>query len=391
MRKIIISFAFAFVSTLIFVSCDKDTDVKVSGQFVGENERLILVEKLSPVGSMVVDSINTDEEGTFSFTIKNIDKDCPSFYNIRTSTSFLPLLVKAGESIKVSSVGNVYNNYVVEGSEGSEKIREFNTLLNKFTISMDSIMRIYDKTSDSSQLQMLGEEYGNLFIQRKRDAIRFISENANSLVSILPLYQPFSDGTFLFEDADDIFYFKIVSDSISKYYPSSPYAKSLRRDVERVMGVWSADSLINSSARQVVDFPEIEMKSSTGRIEKLSSYKGKVILLSFTASNPVEVKIINRELQELYNRKYKTNDNVVVFQVSLDTDKVQWLKSVNDQELKWISVCDFLGADSPSVGVWNVKKVPSSFLISPDGDIVGKNLSTLELESNIDQLLANLQ
>jgi len=382
MKKIILA---GLAATLVF-SCTTGNNVKVSGQFVGENERLMLVEKLSPVGSEIIDSVYTDDEGSFSFTIKNVETEYPSFYNIRTATSFLPLLVTAGENIKVSSVGNVYNNYIVEGSDGSEQIRRFNSLINKFTISMDSIMRIYDETTDKAKLDSLGEEYGRLFIQRKRDAIRFITENATSLVAILPLYQPFSDGTFLFEDADDIFYFRIVSDSLSNHYPNSPYTKSLKRDVERVIGVWTTDSLLNASAEQLADFPEIEMKSSTGKIEKLSSYKGKIIILSFTASEPVAMKVRNRELKELYD-SYKSTGKVVVFQVSLDVDKLQWLNSITQQELSWVSVCDFKGASSPAVGVWNIKSVPANFLISPEGDIIGKNLSIEQLKRSIDSIL----
>lgn len=370
----------------VMASCTTGSYVKVSGQFVGENERLMLVEKLSPVGNEIVDSVYTDDEGSFSFTINDVEKDYPSFYNIRTATSYLPLLVTPGENIYVSSVGNVYNNYVVEGSEGSEQIRKFNSLINKFTISMDSIMRIYDQTTEKERLDSLGDEYGRLFIQRKRDAIRFITENSSSLVSILPLYQPFSDGTFLFEDADDIFYFRIVSDSLSSRYPDSPYTKSLKRDVERVLGVWTTDSLLTASAEQLADFPEIEMKSSEGKIEKLSSYKGKIIILSFTASEPVALKVKNRELKELYD-SYSNTGKLVVFQVSLDVDKVQWLKSITQQELTWVNVCDFKGASSPAVGVWNVKTVPSNFLISPDGDILGKNLSIEECRKLIDSIL----
>lgn len=382
MKKI----ALVSLALVFFASCSTGNNVNVSGQFVGENERLMLVEKLSPAGNEIIDSVYTDDEGSFSFKIENVEREYPSFYNIRTATSFLPLLVTAGENIKVSSVGNIYNNYVVEGSKGSEQIRRFNTLINRFTISMDSIMRIYDETTEKAKLDSLGEEYGRLFIQRKRDAIRFITENASSLVAILPLYQPFSDGTFLFEDADDIFYFRIVSDSLSKCYPNSPYTKSLKRDVERVIGVWTTDSLLSAGAEQIVDFPEIEMKSSTGKTEKLSSYKGKIIILSFTASEPIAMKVRNRELKELYD-SYKSTGKVVVFQVSLDVDKVQWLNSITQQELSWVNVCDFKGASSPAVGVWNVKTVPSNFLISPDGDIIGKNLSIEQLKQRIDSII----
>ena len=42
---------------------------------------------------------------------------------------------------------------------------------------------------------------------------------------------------------------------------------------------------------------------------------------------------------------------------------------------------DFLGANSPAAQLYNVKSIPTNFLIDRNGDLVGRNLFGKELEN----------
>ena len=46
-----------------------------------------------------------------------------------------------------------------------------------------------------------------------------------------------------------------------------------------------------------------------------------------------------------------------------------------------------LGDSSPSVGIYNVQKLPTSYLIDRKGNIVGKDLFDEELEAQIKKLI----
>ena len=48
----------------------------------------------------------------------------------------------------------------------------------------------------------------------------------------------------------------------------------------------------------------------------------------------------------------------------MNPDKSAWASVVKAQKLPWINVNDGLGAASPSVMLYNVAEVPSSFLIA---------------------------
>ena len=60
--------------------------------------------------------------------------------------------------------------------------------------------------------------------------------------------------------------------------------------------------------------------------------------------------------------------------MALDSDKAMWARTVKDQGLEWINVCDGLGSASPAVLLYNLGKLPVSFVIS-GGELVDEPLS----------------
>ncbi len=255
-------------------------------------------------------------------------------------------------------------------------------------MELDSLMNIYEANTQDIELQQsVGREYGTKFIALKRSAISFVMSNANSLAALLPLYHPKADGQFIFDQPEDYIYFEIVSDSLNAKYPTSPYALSMKKDMEKLHTARLRDSLFAQPFTEAA-FPEIEMADAKGEIKKLSDNLGKVILLDFTASAPAELKILNRELVDLYERvSKKNNGEFMVYQVWLDVNRAQWLGSISEGRYPWICVNDFLGNTSPVIGLYNIQRVPSNFLINTDGDIIAKDLTVKELEAELKKIL----
>ena len=63
-----------------------------------------------------------------------------------------------------------------------------------------------------------------------------------------------------------------------------------------------------------------------------------------------------------------------------------WIKAVQEQQLPWISVCDFMGEVSPMLRAYNVRKLPSNFLIDAKGNIVAKDLYSDALEDKLEEI-----
>ena len=122
-----------------------------------------------------------------------------------------------------------------------------------------------------------------------------------------------------------------------------------------------------------------------GKKVKLSSIRDKVVLLDFWSAAAPESRLLNAELMQLY-RKY-AGQGFEVYQVALDESKPLWITAVQEQKLPWISVCDFQGANSPAVRLYNVTSLPANFLIDREGRIVARNLTESQLDARLDELL----
>ena len=63
------------------------------------------------------------------------------------------------------------------------------------------------------------------------------------------------------------------------------------------------------------------------------------------------------------------------YQNGVDVSKDIWLNAVQEQQLPWISVCDFRGRNSPALGLYNVQRLPANFLIEREGIVVARELN----------------
>lgn len=343
--------------SVLSVGCS-GSGVTIRGEIAaGGSEKSIVVERVGPSGSRFVDSVRTDRTGSFNLFVEQ-QPGVPQFYNLRiVGGGNVPLLAEAAEKIVIRIADSTARDYTVSGSEGSLLVQEAN-----------GILALTDP------------------VVRKQKAARFISSHAGSLAAIVPLYQTAADGSFVFaDDVADVVYFDIVSDSLGARYAGSPYAQALATDVQSFVNAAEAGRLVAEGMDNVADFPELNLPDVVGKRHKLSELKGKVILLSFTASNLPELKILNRELTEIYDQYAERG--FAVYQVFLDTNKAQWIRSVSEQRLPWISVSDLLGGDSPAVRVYNVQKIPANFLIDREGNIVRRDVPPTEIEAAVTGLL----
>lgn len=372
-------------AVLLLAACGKSNRAIVRGTFNGVTDTPVTLSQAGISTLIRVDTVTTDARGDFRFEVELPDNQ-PAFYNLNCQDQTIVLLLAPGEQVEVRSLANLANNYLVEGSAGSQEVKELNQLLQTNRRSLDSLARIYQALpADSPEARKILSEYSQRYIRQKQEMIQFVMNHATSLSAIYALYQRMPNGEWFFGDPNDAIYFRTVADSLSSRYPASPHVLSLQRDIQQIDNNLSLHEMIDNAVASAVDYPDLELPDVLGERVRLSSLSGQVILVDFWVSTTEGSPVRNADLLEIYNARHA--QGFEIYQIALDTEKLPWITAVQQQRLPWICVSDGKGADSPAVLLYNITQLPANVLINRAGEIVGRNLTPEQLEAQLGRLL----
>lgn len=369
------------------VACN-NKGAKVSGRLVGSDSRTIVLEQVTASGAVSVDSTTTGRKGNF-----NLKVDLPiygtAFYNLKIGSDRIPLFISPGERIRITSFYGNPGNYLLQGSHESALVKSLNDMMNAGIARLDSLSRLISAPgNDSVRCKEYLEEYAREYSRLKREQIKFIVANSGSLAALYGLYQRFPNDKTLFNGDKDIIYYRLVADSVAKYYPSSPYLKALRTQIDKVDSNEELARMISESICNPSPYPDISLPDMYGCVRKLSACNGKVILLDFQSLSQSLSALYNAELKELYEEF--APKGFEIYQVGTDTSKQEWIKAVQQQNIPWIAVCDFQGFNGIAPRIYNITSVPSNYLIAGDGEIVARNVPSENLRREVEKLVSKL-
>ncbi len=128
--------------------------------------------------------------------------------------------------------------------------------------------------------------------------------------------------------------------------------------------------------------PDFKVKDKTGKEVSLSELRQgkKYVLIDFWASwcNPCRKEIPNlKKLYAQYNDK-----GFEIVSISIDQKKADWEKALKEEGLTWPNFLDETGV----AALYKVKFVPTMYLITADGVMVGENLRGEALATKLKEL-----
>ena len=382
MKKIL---SIVIVLAAFLVACNKPNGFVISGKITNAGEKYLYLDELKVSSSVPVDSIKLEKDGSFEFKGKI---GYPNFYLLRLNEkdkkNFITLLVDTTEKITVyGDAANFAHDYIVEGSPGSTLVQELNNRLAVTKHKIDSIHSRVDafrSIDDQTQKNKWNAELAEIKQSQIKYSINFVQKHPFSLSSVLALYQKFDDSNYVIQDLQSL---KVGASALNSIFPKSEHVKALYNNTQRLMAQEKNSKLQQFIAENGTNSPNITLPNTNGRDISLSSLTAKVVLIQFWSARSRDSRYQNEALVELY-AKYKSK-GLEIYQVSIDTDRNEWLAAIEKDGLSWINVGDMKGSVS-ALHMYNIQTIPSNYILDGERRIVARNVIGPELDQAIGKL-----
>lgn len=393
MQKLIV----AILASVLLVACENKSGEKyfeVTGTITNTNAKYIYLEK-APANTGVPsaeDSAKIEPGGKFSLIAKPGES---AVFNLRLDQSPYPIasVVNDTDKVKLAIYLNkedprVADKYDVQGSPASEQLRDFmyafgNRLRTVFGYALQADSLQKGGAPDSILFPILTKNR-ELAEEIKELTLNSIAKSSDPALSIFELgyYQSTANQRpdFGLTPLSNDVVVGIVETTV-KRFPHHAATIDIKRTLEEQIKRAAEASWIGKEA------PDFELPDVNGTPVKLSSLRGKYVLVDFWASWCGPCRAENPAVVRAFD-KFK-GKNFTILGVSLDRpgQKDEWLKAIKDDKLAWTQVSDLQFWQSPVVGLYHIDGIPFNVLIDPQGKVIAEALRGAQLEQKLGELM----
>lgn len=348
------------------------------GPLYAQNGKYVLTGKLPAVNDKVYlrhevgdKYVVTDStkvvNGTFMFkgTVKQ-----PGFYKLESKRLKNPIqFILENAAINISKTDSI-SPLVISGSAAQDVYMGFyNGPWKTITAKAGSIYARLDQAEKAGKMDTttragLNREFKALDTMNIAAVKQYILKNPTSAGSAAIIYDRFIS------------------------YPNFPVAEELFALLTKEARQSDIGEQINTALKTNAKTakgkvaPAIAMPDKDGKIVKLSDFRGKYVLVDFWASWCGPCRRENPNVVAAYQKYH--DKGFEILGVSLDSKKDAWLKAIAADGLTWTHVSDLQAWSNSAVKAYGVKSVPASFLLDPEGKVVGKDLRGEELNKTLE-------
>ncbi|KAF2337959.1 TlpA disulfide reductase family protein [Flavobacterium nitrogenifigens] len=357
-------------------SCSKKEEgFTINGTIAGLDKGMVYLENTDEKGNKkIADSAQIQKDGTFTLAGKVSE---PLLHTIKLKgEEYGAYFLLSNEEIKVEAKKDSIFKAKVTGATQNDIYKSFyDNEFKKIQNIAGPIYKLSDSLTQGGKVKLTPEQQTAMDkkwkdLQSFADDLtdKFIRKNKDKIAGALVI----NDRIVSYGTPEQVkMYYGVLTPEIQK----SIYGKQLKQAID-----------LNDKTAVGVTAPEFSQTDVSGKVVKLSDYKGKYVLVDFWASWCGPCRKENPNVVLAYKTYHEKGFDVLG--VSLDDKKKLWEKAIEKDGLTWTHVSDLKGWQNEAAVLYGVKMVPTNYLIGPDGKIVAKNLREAELQSKLKEIFS---
>ena len=265
------------------------------------------------------------------------------------------------ENAKFNSPANyLLRSFMVDIEKQRKELEDKASILQQYKNPLPS-----DSTYQVMQLDILDKQ-----AKFQQNVLRYIDTTSNAVMAL------FSLGYTRDIEPEKI---EIAVGGLTKRFPTNQAIATIVAQYKQLIAQNKSLPKIGGIA------PDITMADTSGKAFSLSMLRGKYVLVDFWASWCGPCREENPNVVNAY-QEFK-NKNFTVLGVSLDKQKAEWTKAVEEDHLTWYHISDLKYWSSAAVAPYGIEGIPYNVLLDPQGKIIAMNLRGNDLQIKLSELI----